>query len=1044
MFDRDMRCLAASRRWLSDHGLDDGVLGRSHDEVFPEIPERWKDLHRRALAAETIRQGEDCFERLDGSAQWLEWEAQPWRDESGEIGGLILFAQDITERKAAEAKLREAQRRLESVMAAVPVGVAYSDDRSCTNITGNPAFLKLNEMEAGDNASASAQESAAVGRKLRFFSGGVELSAADLPMQRVAAGAGAIEPTELEIELAGGRRFFAEVSAAPVRSEQGETIGAVAVVVDLSERKRAEAALRESEEFTRAIVEDSPDIVEVLDVGGRLLRINETGRRLMELDEEAEPCGKDWPSLWPEASRASVEAALGAAQAGCTARFTGFCPTRRGKPMWWDVIVKPLRGKGGKVERVLAVSRDITKMRTAEAALQRSENELAVDLEAMIRLQRLGALQVRDGELQPIFLEIVDAAMAICGADFGNIQIVDRDSSKLSIAAQRGFPDWWVDFWNAAERGGACHAAFEGGARIICEDIEHSAIFADTPGLETLRSVGVRAVQSTPLISRSGALVGVFSTHYREPQRPSDNALRLLDLLARHAADLIERMFAEEALRESEARFRTLTDMSPDAILVNVDGRYVYANAEAVRLLGARDAEELLALTPFDIAAEPYHDLVRERYRLALEENRADPITDYQWRRRDGSLIDVGVATGPTLWRGKPALQLSARDISFRKRAEAALCEADRRKEEFLAMLAHELRNPLAPIRNGLYVARKKLASSQDDLALIAMMERQVDHLVRLVDDLIDISRINRGKIELQKERVPLDAILRQAVETVQPHIEARGHQMTVELPTAPIVLDADPVRLAQVFANLLHNATKYSLSGGSILLRAERAGDEAKISVRDEGFGIAPDLLSGVFELFTQAHRANGARGGLGVGLAIVRSLVDLHGGGVEAFSEGEGQGAEFVVRLPLAASNSSAADDICSTAPSQSLRVMVVDDDRDVADSLLMLLGCCGVEARVAYGGAEALASLPEFLPHLVFLDIGMPGMDGFETARRIRLAPRGKSLVLAALSGWGRDDDRCKTMQAGFDHHLVKPIDLASLESLLASMPADAVVD
>jgi PAS domain S-box-containing protein len=389
-------------------------------------------------------------------------------------------------------------------------------------------------------------------------------------------------------------------------------------------------------------------------------------------------------------------------------------------------------------------------------------------------------------------------------------------------------------------------------------------------------------------------------------------------------------------------------------------------------------------------------------------------------------------------------------NISERKRAQQALRDyadrledADRRKNEFLAMLAHELRNPLAPIRNAVEVLRKSDADSpapREHLRrLLPMIDRQVHHLVRLVDDLLEVSRISRGKIELRKEPVDLASVIGHAIDTSQPFIQAAGHTLKLALPEEPVRLVADPVRLAQVFSNLLNNAAKFTPAGGHIGLRAERSGPEVVVSVSDTGEGIPADLLPKVFDPFTQADRSiDRAQGGLGLGLALARSLVELHGGRVAVHSGGLGRGSEFVVRLPVA-EVTPAVPTGPEPASSSSLvhRILVVDDNRDAADSLALLLTALPVEVQAVYGGAAALDALAMFRPEVILLDLGMPGMDGYETARHIRQHPNGRDIPLVALTGWGQEEDRQRTREAGFNHHLVKPVAFEALQTLLATL-------
>ena len=370
---------------------------------------------------------------------------------------------------------------------------------------------------------------------------------------------------------------------------------------------------------------------------------------------------------------------------------------------------------------------------------------------------------------------------------------------------------------------------------------------------------------------------------------------------------------------------------------------------------------------------------------------------------------------------------------------------AVRRKDEFLAMLAHELRNPLAPIRNALHV----LAVDDSDPArrsmLRRLMERQVDHMVRLVDDLLEASRLSRGMITLHLERIDLRNAVRNALEQSRPLIDAGRYALEVDLPDAPVPVDADPVRIAQVVGNLLNNATKYGRPGGRIRVSLQHDGDSARLQVVDDGIGIDQALMPHLFELFTQGERAtDGAQDGLGIGLALVRTLVELHGGTVDAHSEGKGRGASFVVRLAQAAdmADASPAPHVAGQQPrprTTAFRVLVVDDNVDAASTLAMVMDTLNLERRIEHDGASALRAADEFMPHVILLDIGMSGMDGYEVARRIRDNPRHAGVVLVAVTGWSHTLDRQRSQCAGFDHHVAKPVDIPSLLALLDRLRA-----
>jgi signal transduction histidine kinase/ActR/RegA family two-component response regulator len=383
---------------------------------------------------------------------------------------------------------------------------------------------------------------------------------------------------------------------------------------------------------------------------------------------------------------------------------------------------------------------------------------------------------------------------------------------------------------------------------------------------------------------------------------------------------------------------------------------------------------------------------------------------------------------------------LLRRNLSARKQTEEALRQADRRKDRFLATLAHELRNPLAAIRNAVELLRR--ADGNADLMEQAggVMQRQVGQMVRLVDDLLDISRITNGKLHLRKEPVELATAVRSAVEECRPFLDTQSHELTVTLPPEPVYLDADPTRLGQVFANLLTNAAKYTEKGGHIWLTAERQGEEAVVSVRDTGIGIDALQLPHLFEMFSQAAPAlERSQGGLGIGLALVRGLVGLHGGTIEARSDGHGLGSEFLVRLPLVprpvATAPRPTENGEKPSAEQGRRILVVDDNRDAADSLALLLRLMGHDIHTAHDGLEAVQAAAAFRPEVVVLDIGLPKMDGYEAARHIRQQPWGKNMVLVALTGWGQEEDKRRAVKAGFSHHLTKPAEPADLAKLLA---------
>ena len=404
--------------------------------------------------------------------------------------------------------------------------------------------------------------------------------------------------------------------------------------------------------------------------------------------------------------------------------------------------------------------------------------------------------------------------------------------------------------------------------------------------------------------------------------------------------------------------------------------------------------------------------------------------------------IEVSLTISPIRDSGGRVVGASkiARDITERKRAEEALREADHRKDEFLALLAHELRNPLAPLRNGLEVMRLAAGDSSAVAQAREMMARQVGHMVRLIDDLLDISRINRSKMELRCSRVLLSDVINSAVETARPLIDAAGHKLLISVPPEPVVLDADLTRLAQVFGNLLSNSSRYTERGGHIWVAAERRDDVVAVSVRDTGIGIPAESLPRIFDMFSQVDRSiERSTGGLGIGLALVKGLVEMHGGTVTASSAGPKKGTTFTVELPVLASHSPPVNlensEAVPIGDGHGRRILVVDDNEDAARSMARLLQLVGNEVRMAHDGIEAVETADEFRPEIILMDMGMPRLNGYDATRRIRERPWGRSVRIIAVTGWGQKNDKVRSQEAGCDGHLVKPVRLPDLDELLA---------
>jgi PAS domain S-box-containing protein len=513
--------------------------------------------------------------------------------------------------------------------------------------------------------------------------------------------------------------------------------------------------------------------------------------------------------------------------------------------------------------------------------------------------------------------------------------------------------------------------------------------------------------------------------------------------------DIDERKQAEEALTASEVR-RQLALEAAEVGMWHVDlaTGAIQSDARFRTIFGAAVANyaELFAIIhPDDLPA------VREAISAATRPDNPSPYAiEYRVVHPDGSLRWI-VAKGRSHIDGSGALKRAASfdgtvaDITDRKNAEeererlvGRLQEQDQRKNEFLATLAHELRNPLAPIRNGLQIMRLGTGDPQSIERVREMMERQLAHMVHLIEDLLDLSRISRGKIELRRERVDLAHAIAQAVEANRPAISKCDQELLVDLFPGRIIVDGDLTRLAQVFSNLLNNASKFTGRGGRIELTVQHVEDEAIVSVRDNGIGMSEHMLPLVFDMFSQAEsNLERSHGGLGIGLSIVKRLVEMHGGAVEARSEGLGSGSEFVVHIPVASGMVApvATEHEEPMLDTGRKRILVVDDNRDAADSLAMMLTMTGNHTLTAYDGLEALDVAAKFKPDLVLLDIGMPKVNGYEVCRRLRQDAGTRGTVIVALTGWGQEEDKRRSLEAGFDAHLVKPVMPGAIDALVA---------
>lgn len=767
-------------------------------------------------------------------------------------------------------------------------------------------------------------------------------------------------------------------SAAPIVANDGSVIGVVLVFRDVTENRRASERLRRNEQELLDLFENANVGVQFIGPDGTILRVNRCQLELLGYDED-EYVGRHVADFHTD--RYAIEDLLRRLHAGET--LTG-CPARlkRKDGSYRDVLINSsVRWEQDRFVNARWFTLDVTNQRRADEARTLLAAVVETSEDAIVTKTLDGTITSWNWGAERLFGFSADDAV---GKSITIIYPSERLAEEEEIVRR-----------------------LRAGERV--EHFETQRLASDGRLLDISLAV-------SPLRDENGAVVGASTV----------------------ARDITARKRTEQALQESEERFRTLADnIAQFAWMADETGSVIWYNRRWFDYTGTTMDE--MAGWGWQAVHHPDHvERVVEKIRRCF-------ATGEVWedlfplRGRDGNYrwflsraVPIRDASGRVLrWFGTNT------DVTAQREAEEALREVDRRKDAFLATLAHELRNPLAPLRTSIEIMKQ----ADGDGALLAnaqaTMDRQVAHLERLVDDLLDIARINRDLLQLRREPLDLHAVLDQVVESCQPLAKKSGVRLAAELAPQPIHVDGDAVRLTQVFANLVNNACKYTDAGGSVSVVTRVDGDEAVVEVRDSGQGIPPEMLATVFEMFTQVDpSAERAQTGLGIGLTLVRRFVEMHGGTVEAHSEGVGRGSEFVVRLPRMAEPVVLAAPRPRREPTSDgrRRILVVDDNTDSAEALALLLRLKGHETQVAGDGAEALSAAGNFRPDVALLDVGLPVMSGHEVARRIRAEPWGKEMILIALTGWGQEEDRRKSAEVGFDHHLVKPVDVPGLLELL----------
>lgn len=1030
--DRDWRYTLVNDAMLRRKGARrEDLLGKDFLSQFPISADQSAQTKlQHAMSARVDVE----FEYFDSTTEcWYRDKAYPTAD-----GGLAIYSHDITDRKRIERLINDRAQQFELLINQAPLGVFLVD-----------ANFKLAQVNPVAEPVFGSFEGGLLGRD---FSEVIEV----LFEKELAAEIVQIFRRTLET----GEPYVAPEQALP-RRDRGvvefydwrinrmllpdEQFGVVCYFHDISPQVLTREKIAKSERRLRLVTDAMPALISYVDLNGCYQFNNKRYQEWFGYEADqlvGKPIREVLGDEAYERVRGNVEAAL----RGESKEFEGEIPYRNAGTRHVRAEYVPDVQPDGSVAGYYALIIDITQRKVAEDSLIKRNRQLSL-LAGTSQELVFGGKSESD-MLKNVFEQTLEAIDMEIFFNF-----IADDNGSLRLTASVGLTEDQKERIETIHLGQhLCGIVAQRREPLVVESVQSCELAA----AQLIRDAGARCYVGIPLVVRE-QLLGTIAFATSKRDQLYEGELSLIQTICDQVAATIERGRLFENLRQSEERSRSLVAvvraseerMQLAMTLADagtwdhdlVTGKLHWSESH-FRLLGYEPTPNHEATIDMWQNAIPPAD--RERLLELFEaakQNQDLFHAEHRIRRLDGQEIWVKTA-GRFFYDtdGKPLRFIGVFfDVTAAKQAEKALLDADRRKDEFLATLAHELRNPLAPLRNGVHLLKITQSQTDSNTGLVEMMERQVDHMVRLVDDLLEVSRITRGKIELRREIVDVGSLIRSAVEISASGIEAARHQLIVDVVPDSIAIDADPVRIAQVLSNLLNNAVKYTDEGGKIWVTARADEQQITLSVKDSGMGIPAEMLPKVFDLFTQIDRTLGrSQGGLGIGLALVKNLVELHGGTVEARSEGPGQGSEFILRLPRPASKRESdlsENEESGVTVDSKQRILVVDDNRDAANTLAILLRVIGAEVVTAYDGASAIQAMEVEKPEIVFLDLGMPGLDGYEVASLIRSRSEWHDVKLVALTGWGQDEDRRRTRDAGFNQHLTKPPDVAAVKAAIA---------
>jgi PAS domain S-box-containing protein len=982
-------------------------IGRTVAEIVPSLADATRAVVQRIeQTGEPVKDHEFSGETSLAPGVMRYWKTSwyPVRRSgaSKEIFGFGIVVEEITARRQAENSLRLERDRLGLALTHGQMGF-YELNLSTDSITWSPETYRLFGVEQTSFVPSRVALDALVhpGDRAYFWQYLDETIAAHQPFVH-----------EFRIVRPDGMTCWLHNRANTIYDTAGQPTSHFGVVMDITERKTTELALHDSQHFLQRLTEVTPDVLHVFDLVKRhpVFVNRSVAATLGYAPGDIEAMGSNAVArLMHPDDRPAFEQhliRLRDANDGEVIDFEHRMCDQPGNWHWFhsrDAVFT--RNAEGEVQQIIGIATDIT-------ARRRLDDELRLTVQRFELSLRGSKVMVSNQDLDLRYTWIYNPV-------FGFDTLAPLGKTDAQLCERASDADVLIAFKRRVIESG--HS-------------EETNIVIRNAGVD--RSYLVLA---DPLHDSNQCIVGVTCA----------------------AIETTERVHAEKRVQLTNQKLQAvLGSISEGLLMLDNNWCYTYFNDQGARLLGI-EPSELIGRCVWELFPEVLGTTFEKSYRRAVETGEAVHFDEYyeapvnRWIECHCYPSDEG-------------LSVYFHDITERKNAEedlrrlaGELAEANQRKNEFLATLAHELRNPLAPIRNGLRLLKQSPDANRPDpqdhsehndsgrgstranaaLSIHLMMERQLTHLVRLVDDLMDVSRISTGKLHLKKECVDLASVLHSAIESSHASIEQSRQTLTVALPSEPAWVDADPTRLAQVFLNLLNNAARYGVAGGQIALAVTAEGGELIVSVKDTGIGIPADMLTSIFGLFSQVDRSiEKLQGGLGIGLSLVKRLVLMHGGTVQARSDGLGCGSEFIVRLPRAQPAVQTEAPVITprvdAQPAAPRRIMIADDNEDAAGSLAILLEMLGYEVETVKDGLQAVETSERFRPHVALLDIGMPGLNGHEACRQIRAQSWSGGAQLIALTGWGQDEDRRRSREAGFDHHLVKPVDPAMLEALLAS--------